>query len=112
MKIIGDAGGVFVHDDQGVPLYRGTAAEFQAEQGAAIPALPAGMTRFSYEPATKIMVYFDAKGNAFPIEGQHDDPVLLAAAATAPAIGTLKVTVLDNGAALSQRSITTKELMK
>lgn len=72
-------GTVYVHQD-GALAYHGTAAEFEGEAGVACPALPPGMVAMEYRKADGVLVYYDAKQNAFPVEGAvaHEtlDPVL------------------------------------
>lgn len=69
-------GYVFLRDDQNKTLYQGSVNEFVAEHGT-IPDLPAGMTSYIYHADARIMVYYDAFQNAFPVEGKRDEPTLL-----------------------------------
>jgi hypothetical protein len=51
--------------------YRGDGEDFRFEAGVAAPALPEGMVAMEYRKDEGIVVYFDAFGNAFPLEGRN-----------------------------------------
>lgn len=77
-------GTIYIHDDANEMLYCAAPAVFQTELKAALPPLPDGMVRFAYDDETKILVYYDAKGNAFPLEGQVEPPACLLPAIDTP----------------------------
>lgn len=78
-------GTIIVHDDTDELLYRATPDVLQAELQASLPPLPLGMVRFDYDAESKILIYYDFKGNAFPVEGQAEAPACLAPALAKPA---------------------------
>lgn len=68
-------GMVFLRDHSGCAhCYGEHNDKFVLDSGRALPPLPAGMVEMRYDSETKILVYFDAKGNAFPVEGQASFP--------------------------------------
>jgi hypothetical protein len=63
---------VIVHNDDGSLKYIGSPEEFALEFGQSLPPLPTGMASMSYDTTDEVLVYYDAKGNAFPREGRVD----------------------------------------
>jgi hypothetical protein len=59
-----------------VDQYLANLGEFAEDLGKSLPELPPGMVSFEYDTDSKIMVYYDAKHNAFPIPGEAEFPVL------------------------------------
>lgn len=64
-------GTVWIRGEDDATVWSGTVEEFAADRGRALPALPEGMTSFIYDTDAKVMTYYDRKGNAFPVEGEH-----------------------------------------
>ena len=60
-------GYVSIRDDAGRPLYHERAEDFERDARARLPKLPAGMVE--YMERAGVLIYYDAKGNAFPKEG-------------------------------------------
>jgi hypothetical protein len=65
---------VTVRDAAGSVAYFDTLQNFAADFGFAAPELAAGMASLSHRPDDRVTVYYDAKQNAFPVEGTHDLP--------------------------------------
>lgn len=61
-------GWLYIRDANDSVHYVGTLEEFKKDYGA-LPELPEGMVEMLYDSDTKIKVFYDKKGNAFPIEG-------------------------------------------
>lgn len=82
MKICYRQGDVLLHTDDDVH-YKDTHANFSADAAelAFLTTLPKGMAAMEYYVAEEILVYYDAKGNAFPREGRTPWPEATAFAA-------------------------------
>ena len=61
-----------VHVEDGAGLYVEACAKFALDNGANIPALPAGMAAVEADGAGRV-VFYDEKQNAFPLPAGHPD---------------------------------------
>jgi hypothetical protein len=103
MKITLHPDGVVLrHDDAGALLYNAAPEIFLAELKASLPPLPEGMVCFEYDTASKILVFYDAKGNAFPLEGRVEPPPCLAPALAEPTAALEQLQAAREAAAIAQ----------
>lgn len=87
--------------------YGNTTDNFALDYGAPITPPHAPYVGYQYDTDTKILVYEDAFGNAFPIEGQADRPDLDTACQSVSAIQTAQATRETAAAALLKTTTTT-----
>jgi hypothetical protein len=65
---------LFVRDTDGNTIYQGTPEEAALELNVTLPPMPEGMVAFHYDEEARILVYYDAKQNAYPVEGAVPPP--------------------------------------
>lgn len=72
-EIVLNVEGVLIVRDPDEPTasYIGNRDEFEADFGIVLPEMLDGMAAWSYRPDDKILVRYDKKGNAFPVEGAY-----------------------------------------
>jgi hypothetical protein len=58
--------------ENGSCTYLDSKENFEADFGVTLLPLPNGMAGFHYRQDERILVYYDAKQNAFPVEGEAD----------------------------------------
>lgn len=82
--------GVVCLRDGDTVVYRETRGQFELDAGAGIQ-LPEGMASLAYDADARVLVFFDAKGNAYPVEGEKGHELGDLAIATAADLVRRKV---------------------
>ena len=66
-------GDVYIRSSSDGAIYGAKKNDLELDANTVVPPLPHGMTAMTYDATTKIKVYYDAKQNAWPMEGRADD---------------------------------------
>jgi len=69
---------IYMNVESGALVYKASAEDFVFEAGESAPVLPDRMVAMEYRPDDKVLVYYDDKQNAYPLEGQTERPELAA----------------------------------
>lgn len=85
-------GMIRIADADDAVRYLDNIAAFEKDFNTTLPPLPDGMASFTYFKEERIMVYYDAKQNAFPQEGSFYWPLSDEIAAAVPSACARQVT--------------------